>query len=116
MTSPSEYTVLPTTDVPDAPNVLPIKRGRGRPTGVKNGDGVKKKKPVTRKKVVINMEAVLANSEVKKLKAEVTRLNDELRLAKSAFEGAKLHIEAVEKKHKAALIVIGYLEGKIFRE
>jgi hypothetical protein len=81
---------------------------------VKNGQGVKKKKPV--KKVVINMEAVLANSEIKKLTAEVTRLNEELRIAKSAFEGAKLHIEATEKKHKAALIVIGYLEGKIFRE
>jgi len=66
------------------------------------------------KKVAINIEAVLANSEVKKLTAEVSRLNEELRIAKSAFEGAKLHIEATEKKHKAALIVIGYLEGKIF--
>ena len=86
------------------------KRGRGRPIGVKNGQGAK------RKKVAINMEAILANSEVKKLTAEVARLNEELRIAKSAFEGAKLHIEATEKKHKAALIVIGYLEGKIFRE
>jgi hypothetical protein len=65
---------------------------------------------------VINTEAIIANGEVKKLTAEVNRLNEELKLAKSAFEGAKLHIEAVEKKHKAALIVIGYLEGKIFRE
>ena len=89
------------------------KRGPGRPIGVKNGQG-KKRKPV--KKVVINMEAVLANGEVKRLTAEVARLNEELRIAKSAFEGAKLHIEATEKKHKAALIVIGYLEGKIFRE
>jgi len=87
-----------------------IKRGRGRPIGVKNGQGAK------RKKVAINMEAILANSEVKKLTAEVARLNEELRIAKSAFEGARLHIEATEKKHKAALIVIGYLEGKIFRE
>jgi len=78
-----------------------IKRGRGRP------------KKAT---VVINTEAIIANGEVKKLTAEVNRLNEELKLAKSAFEGAKLHIEAVEKKHKAALIVIGYLEGKIFRE
>jgi hypothetical protein len=89
-----------------------IKRGPGRPLGVKNGQGVKKKRP----KVVINMEAVLANSEIKKLTAEVARLNEELKIAKLAFEGAKLHIEATEKKHKAALIVIGYLEGKIFRE
>jgi hypothetical protein len=88
------------------------KRGRGRPAGVKNGQGVRKKKPV--KKVAINMEAILANSEIKKLTAEVARLNEELRIAKSLFEGAKLHIEATEKKHKAALIVIGYLEGKIF--
>jgi len=86
------------------------KRGRGRPIGVKNGQGAK------RKKVAINMEAILANSEVKKLTAEVARLNEELRIAKSAFEGARLHIEATEKKHKAALVVIGYLEGKIFRE
>jgi hypothetical protein len=76
---------------------------------VKNGQGVK------RKKVAINMDAILANSEVKKLTAEVARLNEELRIAKSAFEGAKLHIEATEKKYKAALIVIGYLEGKIFQ-
>jgi hypothetical protein len=90
------------------------KRGPGRPIGVKNGQGVKKKKPV--KKVAINIEAILVNSEVKKLTAEVARLNEDLKIAKSAFEGAKLHIESVEKKHKAALIVIGYLEGKIFRE
>ena len=90
-----------------------IKRGPGRPIGVKNGQG-KKKKPV--KKVVINMEAVLANGEVKRLTADVARLNEELRIAKSAFEGAKLHIEATEKKHKAALIVIGYLEAKVFSE
>jgi hypothetical protein len=90
------------------------KRGPGRPIGVKNGQGVKKKKPV--KKVAINIEAILANSEVKKLTAEVARLNEDLKIAKSAFEGAKLHIESVEKKHKAALVVIGYLEGKIFRE
>jgi hypothetical protein len=90
-----------------------IKRGPGRPLGVKNGQG-RKKKPV--KKVVINMEAVLANGEVKRLTAEVARLNEELKIAKSAFEGAKLHIEATEKKHKAALIVIGYLEAKVFSE
>ena len=78
-----------------------IKRGRGRP----------KKAPV-----VINTEAMIANSEVKKLTTEVTRLKEELDLANAAFKGAELHIESVEKKHKTALIVIGYLEGKIFRE
>jgi hypothetical protein len=114
MTSLSDAPDVQITGEPTS--VVPFKRGRGRPTGVKNGDGVKKKKPVTRKKVVINMEAVLANSEVKKLKAEVTRLNEELNLANSAFKGAELHIQAVEKKHKAALVVVGYLEGKIFRE
>ena len=88
------------------------KRGPGRPLGVKNGQGAKRK---TMKKIPINMEAVHALVEIKKLTAEVTRLNEELKIAKSAFEGAKLHIEAVEKKHKAALIVIGYLEGKIFQ-
>jgi hypothetical protein len=89
------------------------KRGPGRPLGVKNGQGAKRK---TMKTIPINMEAVHALVEIKKLTAEVTRLNEELNIAKSAFEGAKLHIEATEKKHKAALIVIGYLEGKIFRE
>jgi hypothetical protein len=82
------------------------KRGPGRPLGVKNGQGGKKK-PV--KKVVINTEAILANSEVKKLTTEVTRLKEEL-------NSANLHIVKVENQHKAALIVIGYLEGKIFRE
>jgi len=89
------------------------KRGPGRPLGVKNGQGGKKK-PV--KKVVINTEAILANSEVKKLTTEVTRLKEELDLANAAFKGAELHIEKVERQHKAALIVIGYLEQKIFRE
>jgi len=96
------------------PNVLPIKR-RGRPTGVKNGEGVKKK-PVKKPRVRINTDAIVANSEVKKLTAEVNRLNEELRIAKLAFEGAKLHIDKVEKQHKAALIVVGYLEGKVFNE
>jgi hypothetical protein len=96
----------------ETPNVLPIKR-RGRPTGVKNGSAVKKKtakKPTVR----INIDAIVANSEVKKLTSEVKRLNEELSLANNAFKGAEMHIESVEKKHKAALIVIGYLEGKIF--
>ena len=114
MTSLSDTPAVQITG--EVTSVAPFKRGRGRPAGVRNGDGVKKKKPVIRKKVVINMEAILANSEVKKLTAEVARLNEELRLAKSAFEGAKLHIEKVEKQHKAALIVVGYLEGKVFNE
>jgi hypothetical protein len=92
-----------------------IKRGPGRPIGVKNGQGVKKK-PVKKPKVRINTEAILANSEVKKLTAEVADLNEALKLTESAYKGALLHIDATEKKHKAALIVIGYLEGKIFRE
>ena len=104
-------TSLSDTPANTGETVVHLKRGPGRPPGVKNG--VKKKKPV--KKVAINMEAILANSEVKKLTAELARLNNELNVAKSAFDGAKLHIEAVEKKHKAALIVIGYLEGKIFQ-
>jgi hypothetical protein len=98
------------------PNVLPIKR-RGRPTGVKNGEGVTHKKKLVKKpRVRINTDAIVANSEVKNLTAQVNRLNEELRIAKSAFEGAKLHIDKVEKQHKAALIVVGYLEGKVFNE
>jgi hypothetical protein len=82
------------------------KRGPGRPLGVKNGQGAKRK---TMKKIPINMEAVHALVEIKKLTAEVARLKDEL-------NSANLHIVKVENQHKAALIVIGYLEGKIFRE
>ena len=82
------------------------KRGPGRPLGVKNGQGAKRK---TMKKIPINMEAVHALVEIKKLTAEVARLKDEL-------NAANLHIVKVENQHKAALIVIGYLEGKIFRE
>jgi hypothetical protein len=91
-----------------------IKRGPGRPIGVKNGQGVKKK-PVKKPKVRINTEAILANSEVKKLKAEVERLAAEVKRWIEAYNGAGLHIDKVEKQHKAALIVIGYLEGKIFQ-
>ena len=98
------------------PNVLPIKR-RGRPVGVKNGDGVAHKKKVVKKpRVRINTDAIVANGEVKKLKAEVERLLVEVKRWTEAFDGARLHIESVEKKHKAALIVIGYLEGKVFNE
>lgn len=100
--------------IESAPTAPTVKR-RGRPAGVKNGEGVKKK-PVKKPRVRINTDAIVANGEVKKLTADVARLNEELRIAKSAFEGAKLHIEKVEKHHKAALIVIGYLEGKVFDE
>ena len=91
-----------------------IKRGPGRPIGVKNGQGGKKK-PVKKPKVRINTEAILANSEVKKLTAEVSSLKVEVEKLRSAYIGAELHIDATEKKYKAALIVIGYLEGKIFQ-
>jgi hypothetical protein len=91
-----------------------IKRGPGRPVGVKNGQGVKKK-PVKKPKVRINTEAILANSEVKKLTAEVSSLKVEVEKLRSAYIGAELQINATEKKYKAALIVIGYLEGKIFQ-
>jgi hypothetical protein len=119
MTSHSEHTVLPTTDVPTAPNVLPIKR-RGRPTGVKNGDGVTHKKPAVKKKPVkkprINVDAIVANSELKKAKEDILHLVIELETMRKDFNAAKLHIEKVEKQHKAALIVVGYLEGKVFNE
>ena len=90
------------------------KRGPGRPIGVKNGQGVKKKS-VKKPKVRINTEAILANSEIKKLKAEVERLTAEVKRWTETCDGARLHIDATEKKYKAALIVIGYLEGKIFQ-
>jgi hypothetical protein len=108
MTSLSD---TPTVETPNAiPLVLSIKR-RGRPTGVKNGV---KKKTAKKPTVRINIDAIVANSEVKKLTTEVKRLKEELDLANDAFKGAEMHIESVEKKHKAALIVIGYLEGKVF--
>lgn len=98
------------------PQIPTFKRGRGRPTGVKNGQGVTaKKKPVKKPRVRINVDAIVANGEVKKLKAEVERLAAEVKRWTEAYTGAGLHIESVEKKHKAALIVIGYLEGKIFQ-
>ncbi|NBV72256.1 MAG: hypothetical protein EBR60_09510, partial [Burkholderiaceae bacterium] len=93
---------------------------RGRPTGVKNGDGVAHKKPAVKKRPVkkprINIDAIVANGEVKKLKAEVERLNDLLQKAYEAYNGAKLHIQSLEKRNAACLTVIGYLEGKIFKE
>ena len=111
MTLTSENMIAPVEITPQVPT---FKRGRGRPTGVKNGDGVKKK-PVKKPRVRINVDAIVANGEVKKLKAEVERLAAEVKRWTEAYTGAGLHIESVEKKHKAALIVIGYLEGKIFQ-
>lgn len=94
-----------------------VKRGRGRPVGVKNGEGVARKKKLVKKpRVRINTEAIVANSEVKKLKAEVERLASEVKRWVEAYNGAAKHIESVENKHKAALIVIGYLERKVFTE
>ena len=116
MTSLSD---TPAVDSVETASVVSFKRGRGRPTGVKNGDGVAhKKKPVKKPRINLNLklDAIEANGEVKKLKAEVERLTFEFNRLTEAFNGAKMHIESAEKKHKAALIVIGYLEGKIFRE
>ena len=90
-------------------------RKRGRPLGVKNktkrkspGDSTDLNKAKT--------ELATLRKTLDAASVEIVRLNEELKIAKSGFEGARLHIEAVEKKHKAALVVIGYLEGKIFRE
>lgn len=94
-----------------------VKRGRGRPVGVKNGEGVARKKKLVKKpRVRINTEAIVANGEVKKLKAEVERLTAEVKRWTEAHDGARLHIEKVERHHKAALAVIGYLERKVFTE
>lgn len=110
MTLTSETTTETTTET--------VKRGRGRPAGVKNGQGVARKKKPARKPsiariretaVQANVEAIVANANFKSAKAEIERLNGEL-------HAAKLHIEKVEKHHKAALIVVGYLEGKVFNE
>ena len=115
MTSLSENIAAIETAPTESTVVTPFKR-RGRPLGVKNGHGVaRKKKPVKNPRVRINVDAIVANGEVKKLKAEVERLASELKRWTEAHAGAMLHIESVEKKHKAALIVIGYLEGKIFQ-
>ena len=90
-------------------------RKRGRPLGVKNK--TKRKSPVASTELnKAKTELTTLRKTLDAASVEIVRLNEELKIAKSAFEGAKLHIEKVEKQHKAALIVIGYLEGKIFRE
>ena len=114
MTSLSDSPAVETTAQDVMPIVLPIKR-RGRPTGVKNGSGVKKK-PVKKPRVRINVDAIVANSELKKAKNDILHLTIELETIRKDFHAAKLHIEKVEKQHKAALIVVGYLEGKVFNE
>ena len=116
MTSLSDTPAVETT----TDTVVSFKRGRGRPTGVKNGDGVAHKKPAVKKKPVkkprINVDAIVANSELKKAKEDILHLVIELETMRKDFHAAKLHIEKVEKQHKAALIVVGYLEGKVFNE
>jgi len=107
-----------------APTTPTVKR-RGRPTGVKNGEGVKKK-PVSKRKVSVtkirekavqaNFEAIVANANLKNAKNEILHLTIEVETFRKDLNAAKLHIEKVEKQHKAALIVIGYLEGKVFNE
>jgi predicted nucleic acid-binding Zn-ribbon protein len=78
-------------------------------------------------KVAINAEAM--NSALKQANQRILELEEyavyaeqeidalQKRIAKSHedFNGAKLHIEAIEKHNSAAMIVIGYLEGKLFQ-
>lgn len=120
MTLTSDNTVPPTTDVPAS-----VKRGPGRPIGVKNGEGFKKKPvgkrkaPVTKireKAVQANVDAMIANANLKNAKTEILHLTIEVETLRKDLNAAKLHIEKVEKQHKAALIVVGYLEGKVFNE
>jgi len=47
---------------------LVFPKRRGRPTGVKNGQGVKKK-TVKKPRVRINTEAIVANGELKKVQS-----------------------------------------------
>jgi uncharacterized coiled-coil DUF342 family protein len=90
-------------------------RKRGRPLGVTNK--TKRKSPVASTDLnKAKTELTTLRKTLDEASVEIVRLNEELKIAKSAFEGARLHIEKVEKQHKAALIVIGYLEGKIFTE
>lgn len=96
-TVPTEGTTMDTS---------PPKKKAGRPVGSKNKPKVVRRKP--QPKVTINTEAILANAEAKRAKLQVENLNAQL-------NSAKLHIETLEKRHKAALAVIGYLEGKVFQ-
>jgi hypothetical protein len=108
-----------------APTVTTAPKRRGRPTGVKNGEGVRKK-PVSKRKVSVtkirekavqaNVEAIVANANLKNAKNEILHLTIEVETLRKDLNAAKLHIEKVEKQHKAALIVVGYLEGKVFNE
>jgi len=106
-------------------SVAPFKRGPGRPLGVKNGKGSKnkpvgkRKSPVTKireKAVQANVDAMIANANLKSAKTEILHLTIEVETLRKDLHAAKLHIEKVEKQHKAALIVIGYLEAKVFSE
>jgi len=94
-----------TSDKPTEETQVPPKKKMGRPVGSKSKPKIVRR---PRRKVEINVEAILANGELKKAKAETERLNQLL-------ESAKIHIEKLEGRHKAALAVIGYLEGKVFQ-
>jgi hypothetical protein len=50
----------------------------------------------------------MANASLKSAKVEIESLTQDL-------NAARLHIDAIEKRHNAALVVIGYLEGKLFQ-
>jgi hypothetical protein len=122
LTSENIQEIAPVEITPQVPT---FKRGRGRPTGVKNGEGVKKKPVVKRKTPVTkireqavqaNVDAMIANANLKNAKTEILHLTIEVETLRKDLNAAKLHIEKVEKQHKAALIVVGYLEGKVFNE
>ena len=103
-----------------APTTPTVKR-RGRPTGVKNGDGVAhkkvavKKKPVKKPRVLINVDAIVANSEVKNLKAEVLQLKAELEESRNSYESALHAIYDLELRVKDLVAINKYLEGKVFK-
>jgi len=87
----------------------PQPKRRGRPPGVNAKPAVKKpvkKKPV--KKPMINFDAIMANANLKNANAEIESLRQDL-------NAARLHIDAIENRNHALLIVVGYLEGKLFK-
>ena len=86
---------------------MTIAKRRGRPPKVAiNTDAMNS----ALKQRILELEeyAVYAEQEIDAFQKRIAKSQEE-------FNGAKLHIETIEKHNSAAMIVIGYLEGKLFQ-
>jgi len=73
-------------------------------------------RPPAKKKVIeISLEDAL-RQELKHFQSESISLQKKIDELQKKLESADLYIQAMKKNQEAAMIVIGYLEGKLYKQ